>query len=47
LFNKKSKSLSSHYQTEMRRVTPIKSIAGMTKLLYKKGDGPREFVIHV
>jgi len=32
---------------EMRRVTPIKNICGLTKLLYKKGTGPREFVVHV
>jgi hypothetical protein len=33
--------------SEMRRVTPIKNICGLTKLLYKKGNGPREFVVHV
>lgn len=31
----------------MRRFTPIQKIMGLTKLLYKKGDGLREFVVHV
>lgn len=32
---------------EVRRVISIKTLAGLTKLLYKKGTGPNEFVIHV